>query len=201
MSPTGFGSVPCEKIEILLDGERVEHHGEFYDLPDCYCYPKPVQQPLPVYVASFSMTSIAMAAARGYIDRERLRAGFEHLIVDDGILDQLGPAVNAGKAVFLYGAPGNGKSVMGDGIGRALGGSIYVPAAIDVDGDIITDAAFQGSGCAISKASASLMTDVLKGKSVAERAQALISLAHPDFREGLERQAYEHRLIPRGVTF
>ena len=41
----------------------------------------------------------------------------------------------------------------------------------------------------------------LKGKSVAERAQALISIAHPDFREGLERQAYEHRLIPRGFSF
>jgi acyl-CoA hydrolase len=41
----------------------------------------------------------------------------------------------------------------------------------------------------------------LKGKSVAERALALISIAHPDFREGLERQAYEHRLIPHGVAF
>ena len=41
----------------------------------------------------------------------------------------------------------------------------------------------------------------LKGKSVAERAGALISLAHPDFREELERQAYENRLIPRGVSF
>lgn len=38
----------------------------------------------------------------------------------------------------------------------------------------------------------------LKGKSVAERAKALISIAHPDFREVLERDAYEHRLIPRG---
>jgi acyl-CoA hydrolase len=41
----------------------------------------------------------------------------------------------------------------------------------------------------------------LKGKTVAERAQALIGIAHPDFREGLERQAYEHRLIPRGFSF
>jgi acyl-CoA hydrolase len=41
----------------------------------------------------------------------------------------------------------------------------------------------------------------LKGKSVAERALAVISIAHPDFREGLEREAYEHRLIPRGVSF
>ena len=38
----------------------------------------------------------------------------------------------------------------------------------------------------------------LKGKSVAERAQALIGIAHPDFRAELEREAYENRLIPRG---
>ncbi len=41
----------------------------------------------------------------------------------------------------------------------------------------------------------------LKGKSVAERALALISIAHPDFRDELSRQAYEHKIIPRGVTF
>jgi acyl-CoA hydrolase len=41
----------------------------------------------------------------------------------------------------------------------------------------------------------------LKGKSVPERAQALISIAHPDFREHLERKAYEHRIIPHGVSF
>jgi acyl-CoA hydrolase len=40
----------------------------------------------------------------------------------------------------------------------------------------------------------------LKGKSVSERARALISLAHPDYREGLEREAYEHGLIPRQLV-
>jgi acyl-CoA hydrolase len=40
----------------------------------------------------------------------------------------------------------------------------------------------------------------LKGKSIAQRARDLISIAHPDFREPLERQAYENRLIPRGFT-
>jgi acyl-CoA hydrolase len=39
----------------------------------------------------------------------------------------------------------------------------------------------------------------LKGKSVEERARALISLAHPDFREGLERDAYENGLIPKHI--
>ena len=40
----------------------------------------------------------------------------------------------------------------------------------------------------------------LKGKSVAQRARAMISIAHPDFREPLERQACEHKLIPNGFT-
>lgn len=48
---------------------------------------------------------------------------------------------------------------------------------LQVDGDVITDVAFQGSGCAISKASASLMTDSLKGRTVAE-AQALFERFH-----------------------
>lgn len=41
----------------------------------------------------------------------------------------------------------------------------------------------------------------LKGKSVAERTKALISIAHPDFRDDLEREAHKHRMIPRGVAF
>jgi nitrogen fixation NifU-like protein len=48
---------------------------------------------------------------------------------------------------------------------------------LTLDGDVIKDAAFQGSGCAISKASASLMTDALKGKTVAE-ARALFDAFH-----------------------
>ena len=48
---------------------------------------------------------------------------------------------------------------------------------LSLDGDVIKDAAFQGSGCAISKASASLMTDAVKGKSVAE-ARALFDAFH-----------------------
>jgi nitrogen fixation NifU-like protein len=39
---------------------------------------------------------------------------------------------------------------------------------LTLDGDVIKDVAFQGQGCAISKASASLMTDAIKGKTVAE---------------------------------
>lgn len=39
---------------------------------------------------------------------------------------------------------------------------------LKVDGDVVTEVGFQGSGCAISRASASLMTDEVRGKPVAE---------------------------------
>ena len=80
----------------------------------------------------------ALKASRGYIDRQRLREGFGHLVIDDALLEQLGPAVNANKAVFLYGPPGNGKTVIAEGLGQAIGGDMYMPHAIDVDGHIIT---------------------------------------------------------------
>jgi nitrogen fixation NifU-like protein len=48
---------------------------------------------------------------------------------------------------------------------------------VKVDGEVVTDVCFQGSGCAISKASASLMTDAIKGRSV-EEARALFERFH-----------------------
>lgn len=94
--------------------------------------------PAPVPLARYVREMQGLGASRGYIDRNRLRGGFEHLVVPDHILEQLGPAVNANKAIFLYGPPGNGKTVLGEGMGRAIGGDMYVPHAIDIDGQLVT---------------------------------------------------------------
>jgi hypothetical protein len=101
---------------------------------DANQYTGPAPVPLDAYVREMK----AMSASRGDIDRARLRDGFAHLVIDEGVLDQLGPAVNAGRAVFLYGPPGNGKTVIAEGLGRALGGDLHVPHAIDVDGETVT---------------------------------------------------------------
>jgi len=92
----------------------------------------------PVPLAQYNAYVRACMAARPFIDRDRLATGFEDLIVSRTMFDQLGPAVNSGKSLFLYGAPGNGKTVVAEGIGRALGSDMFIPHAIDVDGQIIT---------------------------------------------------------------
>jgi len=94
--------------------------------------------PAPVPLHQYYETMRRLQAARGFVERDRLRTAFSHLIISDELLEQLGPAVNANKAIFLYGPPGNGKTVVADGMGRAMGGDMYVPHALDVDGAVVT---------------------------------------------------------------
>jgi hypothetical protein len=125
---SGAGSAGYRYILTDLGRDRA---GQFMDI--CrYVGPAPV--PLHQYNAYVR----ACMAARQSIDRDTLNRGFENLIVNQAMLGQLGPAVNSGKALFLYGAPGNGKTVIAQGIGGALGSDMYIPHALDVDGQVIT---------------------------------------------------------------
>ena len=94
--------------------------------------------PAPVPLAQYVSYMSRVAASRGRIDRDRITSGFAHLVVSPEMIEQLGPAINSGRSIFLYGPPGNGKTVIGEGTGRVLGGDLYVPHAVDVDGQIIT---------------------------------------------------------------
>ncbi len=72
------------------------------------------------------------------LTRDRLEAAMGHLILPDGLIDQLGPAVGSGRSVLMYGPPGNGKSSIAEGIRAAMGDTIYVPQALAYAGQVIT---------------------------------------------------------------
>jgi predicted ATPase with chaperone activity len=69
--------------------------------------------------------------------RARIRQAFKHLVISQPVLDQLGPAINAGHSLFVYGPPGNGKSVISQAIRNLLDGDIAIPYALDVHGQIV----------------------------------------------------------------
>jgi hypothetical protein len=125
---SGTGSAGYRYVLTDLGRDRA---GQFFDMSRYV-------GPAPVPLAQYNAYVRACVDARPYLDRKSLATGFEHLVIGNSMLDQLGPAVNSGKALFLYGAPGNGKTVFAEGIGRALGGEMHVPFAVDVDGQTIT---------------------------------------------------------------
>jgi predicted ATPase with chaperone activity len=94
------------------------------------CAPVPFEQ-YRRYMAEFQKRAPRTAT------RERVRDAFKHLVISQRVLDQLGPAVNAGHSMFVYGPPGNGKTVISQAVRRLLGGTIAIPHAIEVEGSII----------------------------------------------------------------
>ncbi|MEM6729401.1 MAG: ATPase [Pseudomonadota bacterium] len=90
--------------------------------------------PLDVYEEQVKRQSIRNIQ----ITREQLLGAMGHLILPDNLLDQLGPAVSAGRSCLMYGPPGNGKSSISNGIRDAMGDKIYIPRAIEYAGQVIT---------------------------------------------------------------
>jgi hypothetical protein len=66
-----------------------------------------------------------------------LQQAFSDLVLSEAMFNALGPAINAGKGLFLYGAPGNGKTSIAERVCRAYKGLVFIPQALWVDGEII----------------------------------------------------------------
>lgn len=71
------------------------------------------------------------------VTRQDLRGAYNHLVVNERLLNQLGPAINSSQSMFLFGPPGNGKTSLAETASKLLGGSIYVPYALEHDGQVI----------------------------------------------------------------
>jgi SpoVK/Ycf46/Vps4 family AAA+-type ATPase len=67
-----------------------------------------------------------------------MRQALGHLVLNDRVFHKIGPAINSGTSIFLYGPPGNGKTSIAEAIGhRVFQGGIYIPYAVEVGGFVI----------------------------------------------------------------
>lgn len=93
--------------------------------------------PAPVSMRDYLAQIDRQKLSNEHIDRERLQNSFYDIIVPDTLERRLGPAVNSGRALLLYGAPGNGKSTLAEHIGAVFESEIYVPYCVEVEGELI----------------------------------------------------------------
>jgi predicted ATPase with chaperone activity len=93
--------------------------------------------PAPVPLYQYTEVVRRQRLAENWLSPELLRAAFKHLVVEDDVLAQIGPAVNSNKSFLLYGQPGNGKTALAESLFRVETEPIYLPYAIESQGNII----------------------------------------------------------------
>ncbi len=93
--------------------------------------------PAPVPLDQYREWTLRQSISKAHVTRDMVRDGFRKLVLEDAMHEMLGPAINSAKSLFLYGAPGNGKTFISETIATLLGGHLYIPYAIEVDGQIL----------------------------------------------------------------
>lgn len=96
-------------------------------------YNGPCPVPFDAYIDSVRRQTIRQIV----VTRRNIRRAFGDLVMSEAILNEVGPAVNSGSSVFLFGFPGNGKTAISERITRLMGDHIYLPYAVEANGQII----------------------------------------------------------------
>jgi energy-coupling factor transporter ATP-binding protein EcfA2 len=96
-----------------------------------YVGPTPV--PIDAWIASVKAQTVKNVK----VTRKNIRDAFDGLVMDESILNAVGPAVNSGSSVMLFGYPGNGKTTIAERITHLMGDDIFIPQMIYADGAVI----------------------------------------------------------------
>jgi energy-coupling factor transporter ATP-binding protein EcfA2 len=116
---------------FMISGQGKNRAGELLEI--CrYVGPAPV--PLDEYRRMVEFQTVRNIV----VDEEVVKKAFAHLILSERLLKRLGPAISCGRAIFVYGPSGNGKTTIAETIGKVLPGTVYIPYALIVGGQIIT---------------------------------------------------------------
>lgn len=71
------------------------------------------------------------------VSRDQLKAALSRMVLSPRIIDEIGPAIQAGRSLFIHGSSGNGKTTLAEALGLARDGTVLVPYAIEAKGEII----------------------------------------------------------------
>ncbi len=93
--------------------------------------------PAPVTLADFIERVNLQKPTNERVTMERVREAIKRLSIDENIVEQIGPALSSGRAILLYGPPGNGKTSVALSLASVFHDLIHVPYAIIVEGQII----------------------------------------------------------------
>ena len=93
--------------------------------------------PAPVPLYQYTEVVKRQKLASNWLNPQLLLDAFKHLVVEADVLAQIGPAVNASKSFLIYGQPGNGKTALAEALFRVDTDPIYLPYAIECQGNII----------------------------------------------------------------
>jgi hypothetical protein len=91
----------------------------------------------PVSLDDYVLSVSAQTLIKQRPTSDDLNRAFQDLLLNKGMLNHLGPAINSGRGLFLFGPPGNGKTSIAERITASFGQEIWIPRAIGIDGEII----------------------------------------------------------------
>ena len=93
--------------------------------------------PAPVSLGDYWTAVQAQTVQNVSVNRQDVREAYREMVISDKLMNQLGPAINSAQSIFLFGPPGNGKTSLAETASRLLGGAVYIPYALEHDGQVI----------------------------------------------------------------
>ena len=93
--------------------------------------------PAPVGLEDYRHQIDAQKITNERIRRQQVESAFDDLVIPRDFVANIGPAVNSGRSILLYGAPGNGKTSVAERVAKIFSNVVYIPYCIEVNGQII----------------------------------------------------------------
>jgi predicted ATPase with chaperone activity len=93
--------------------------------------------PAPVSLAHYSMVTRSQSVHKQKISRETMQDAFRHVVIEQSLLDRLGSSVNSGRAIFLYGGAGTGKTYISQRLAKLFPELTLIPHAIAIDNQVV----------------------------------------------------------------